>query len=201
MGAEAFAVIEPYVQRVLAGELVEYETSLPYRAGPRWMRVIYVPEFAPDGAVTGWIGSITDISDVRAAQQAMARLAAIVEYSDDAIISKDTNGIITSWNNGAQRIFGYTAEETVGRSITMLMPPERVEEEPGILDRIRRGESVEHYETIRRRKDGTLLNISLTVSPIKDADGNIVEHPRSPATSPSVRRRRSASASARISFV
>jgi PAS domain S-box-containing protein len=103
-----------------------------------------------------------------------ATLAAIVESSDDAILTKDLDGIITTWNAGAERIFGYTAAEVVGRPVTILMPPDRVNEEPGILERIRRGERVEHYETIRRRKDGTLLDISLTVSPIRDADGTVV---------------------------
>jgi PAS domain S-box-containing protein len=102
------------------------------------------------------------------------RLAAIVQSSDDAIISKDLDGVITTWNRGAERLFGYTAAEAVGRSITFLMPPERLDEEPGILARIRRGESIKHYETVRRRKDGALLNVSLTVSPIIDARGRIV---------------------------
>ena len=106
--------------------------------------------------------------------EARARLAAIVESSDDAIISKDLNGIITSWNRGAQRIFGYTAREVIGKSVTVLMPPDRVNEEPGILARIRRGESIDHYETVRRRKDGRLLDISLSVSPLKDASGTII---------------------------
>ncbi|MFL6373823.1 MAG: PAS domain S-box protein [Pyrinomonadaceae bacterium] len=101
-------------------------------------------------------------------------LIAIVESSRDAIISKDLNGIIQSWNKGAELIFGYTAEEAVGMPVTMLMPPERVDEEPGILARIRRGESIEHYETIRKRKDGTLIDISLAVSPIVDANGTVV---------------------------
>jgi PAS domain S-box-containing protein len=101
-------------------------------------------------------------------------LAAIVDSSDDAILSKDLNGIITSWNSGAARIFGYTADEVIGQPVTILMPPERFNEEPGILERIRRGERVEHYETVRRRKDGVLLDISLTVSPIKDADGRVI---------------------------
>lgn len=101
-------------------------------------------------------------------------LAAIVESSDDAILSKDLNGVITSWNRGAQRIFGYTPEEAVGQPVTMLMPPDRVNEEAGILARIRRGERVDHYETVRRRKDGTLLDISLTVSPITDSHGRII---------------------------
>jgi PAS domain S-box-containing protein len=111
----------------------------------------------------------TDIS-----QEALARLAAIVESSDDAIISKDLNGVIVSWNDGAERIFGYTAVEAIGRPVTMLMPPERIDEEPQILARVRRGDRIDHYETVRRRKDGRLIDISLTVSPIRNADGELV---------------------------
>src|ERR1041384_5255460 len=102
------------------------------------------------------------------------RLAAIVESSDDAIVSKDLNGIITSWNRGAERVFGYTSEEAVGHSITMLIPPDRLSEEDIVLSKIRRGERVEHFETIRVRKDGRLVEVSVTVSPIRDADGTIV---------------------------
>lgn len=101
-------------------------------------------------------------------------LAAIVESSDDAIISKDLNGIITSWNKGAERIFGYTADEIIGRPVTTLIPADHQDEEPAILARIRRGERIDHYETIRQRKDGSLLNISLTVSPVKDERGRII---------------------------
>jgi PAS domain S-box-containing protein len=101
-------------------------------------------------------------------------LAAIVESSDDAIISKDLNGIITSWNRGAEQIFGYLAEEVIGKPVTILIPPDRPDEEPTILERLRRGERVDHYETIRRRKDGTLLDVSLTVSPVKNDDGRII---------------------------
>ncbi len=101
-------------------------------------------------------------------------LAAIVETSDDAIISKDLNGIITSWNRAAERLFGYTAPEVIGRPVTILMPPERVDEEPGILRRVRRGERIEHYETVRRRKDGTLFDVSLSVSPLVDHDGKVI---------------------------
>jgi two-component system CheB/CheR fusion protein len=103
-----------------------------------------------------------------------ALLAAIVTSSDDAIVSKDLDGVITSWNRGAQRLFGYTAEEAVGRPVTMLIPPEHSNEEPEILARIRRGEIIDHYETVRRRKDGTLLDISLTVSPLHDAQGRVI---------------------------
>lgn len=103
-----------------------------------------------------------------------ALLAAIVESSDDAIVSKDLNGIVTSWNAGAERIFGYTAEEMVGQPIMLLIPAGRENEEPAILARIRRGERVSHYETLRRHKDGHLLNISLSISPVRGADGKIV---------------------------
>ena len=102
------------------------------------------------------------------------RLAAIVESSDDAIISKDLNGIIASWNRGAALIFGYEAEEVVGKSITILIPPERQDEEPDILARIKRGEPIQHYETVRRHKDGRRIEISLTVSPIMDGAGAVV---------------------------
>jgi PAS domain S-box-containing protein len=105
---------------------------------------------------------------------AALRLAAIVESSDDAIVSKDLNGIITSWNQGAERLFGYTAEETIGRSITILIPRERLSEEDLVLSRIRAGQRVEHFDTVRCRKDGTRVDVSLTVSPIRGRDGTIV---------------------------
>ncbi|MBL6938483.1 MAG: PAS domain S-box protein [Alphaproteobacteria bacterium] len=100
--------------------------------------------------------------------------AAIVQSSDDAIISKDLNGIITSWNKGAERLFGWRAEEIIGRSVLTLIPADRHDEEPGILGRIHRGERIEHYETVRQRKDGSLVDISLTVSPIRDVSGKII---------------------------
>jgi PAS domain S-box-containing protein len=108
------------------------------------------------------------------AEQAANLFAAIVESSDDAILTKDLNGIITSWNRAAERLFGYTADEAIGKSITMLIPPDRQDEEPLILTRIRAGERVEHYETVRRRKDGSLVEISLTVSPLKNAESKII---------------------------
>ena len=108
------------------------------------------------------------------AEEAARTLAAIVETSDDAIISKDLNSIITSWNRGAEILYGYTAQEAVGRPVTMLIPPDRLNEEPGILQRMREGRRIEHYETVRRRKDGTLVDISLSVSPIIDGEGKII---------------------------
>lgn len=128
----------------------------------------------PGGETTGAINVFADVTDLKQAEQASRQLAAIVESSEDAIISKDLNGIIASWNQAAVRLFGYTAEEMIGKPITVLIPPERHNEEPGILESIRRGERIEHYETVRRCKDGRLLDVSLTVSPIRDAQGNIV---------------------------
>ncbi len=115
-----------------------------------------------------------DITQRRERERAVLLLGAIVDSSDDAIISKDLNGTITSWNKGAERIFGYTAAEAVGRPVTLLIPLDRIEEEPNILARLKRGERVDHFETVRRRKDGTLLDISLTISPVKDPAGNVV---------------------------
>jgi PAS domain S-box-containing protein len=101
-------------------------------------------------------------------------LAAIVESSDDAIISKDLNSIITSWNSAAERLFGYTSEEALGCPITMIIPEDRKHEEPAILERIKRGQRIDHFETVRRRKHGSLIDISLTVSPIRNAQGKII---------------------------
>lgn len=115
-----------------------------------------------------------EIEQRRRAELDARRLAAIVESSDDAIVAKDLDGVITSWNQGAERLFGYTSDEVVGKPVTILIPADRHNEEPALLARIRRGERIDHYETVRRRKDGRLVEISLTVSPIKSSDGRIV---------------------------
>ncbi len=115
-----------------------------------------------------------DVTEEKEQAATRTRLAAIVESSQDAIIGKDLNGIVTSWNQGAEHIFGYTEEEIVGKSITVLAGPERADEMPRILERVRRGEPITHYETIRHTKDGRLLDVSLTISPIHDADGRVI---------------------------
>ena len=140
----------------------------------RWTLNSGRPRFEPDGSFAGFTGSVIDIHERKEAAQNSALLSAIVDSSDDAIIGKDLNGIILSWNKSAERLFGYTAAEAVGQSILMLIPPDRVNEEPGILEQLKRGERVDHFETIRVRKDGTRLHISLTISPVRDADGRIV---------------------------
>ena len=119
-------------------------------------------------------GMSVDITDRKRAEETQARLAAIVESSDDAIVSKTLGGVITSWNPGAERLFGYTAAEAVGKPITLIIPPERHDEEPAILERIRRGDRVDHFETVRVAKDGRRLDVSLTISPVLDSQGRII---------------------------
>ncbi len=109
----------------------------------------------------------------RTIKEARSQLAAIVESSDDAIIGKTLDGIVTSWNFGAEKIYGYTSKEILGRSVSILIPPERSDEVPQILKKIKRGEHIDNYETVRKRKDGKQIDVSLTISPIKDASGNI----------------------------
>ncbi|MEO8100269.1 MAG: PAS domain S-box protein [Acidobacteriota bacterium] len=126
------------------------------------------------GKIVGASKIAHDLTDRRKSEHADQLLGAIVDSSDDAIISKDLSGIITSWNKSAERLFGYTAEEAVGKHVTLLIPPDRLQEEPEILRKLQNGERVDHFETIRQRKDGALLEISLTISPVRDASGKVV---------------------------
>ncbi len=126
------------------------------------------------GKITGGLNMLVDITARKEAEEPRALLAAIVDSSDEAIVSKDLNGVITSWNKGAERVFGYTAEETIGKSIRLIIPRDRQFEEDDILARLRRGESIDHFETVRVRKDGSPLDVSLTISPIRDSAGRIV---------------------------
>jgi PAS domain S-box-containing protein len=132
-----------------------------------------IPSDTSEGKL-GWISIQESISQPKAAEAAQAYLASIVESSDDAIISKTLQGIITSWNKGAERLFGYTASEILGQPITILIPPDHQDEEERILEQLKRGERVDHYETVRLRKDGTLFDVSLTISPIKNSNGQII---------------------------
>lgn len=142
-------------------------TRVPFLAYP-------TPLIDSEGNLAGGVNVLVEIGDRKADEVAAHRLAAIVEDTDDAILSKTLDGIITTWNSGAERLFGYTAEEIVGQPVTTLIPADRIDEEPSILDRIRRGQRVEPYETIRRRKDGSLVEVSLCISPITDDHGRVV---------------------------
>lgn len=142
-------------------------TRVPFLAYP-------TPLYDDSDVLAGALNMLVDITDRNRAEQSRQQLAAIVANSDDAIVSKTLDGIITTWNPGAERVFGYSAEEIIGKPVAILIPPDRHDEEPGIIERICRGERIDHYETVRQRKDGSLVEISLTVSPIKNAEGRIV---------------------------
>jgi two-component system sensor histidine kinase VicK len=140
----------------------------------RWIRAQGKVYRNVDGQAERFIGTVVDITERKLAEEKSAMLAAIVASSDDAIISKNFDSIVTSWNNSAERLFGYTALEMIGESIIKLIPPDRLDEEPQILARLRQGKRMDHFETKRMAKDGTLLDVSLTISPIKDPQANII---------------------------
>src|SRR5688572_19112811 len=129
------------------------------------------PIKAPSGVVIGASKIARDISAQKSLERQAFRLAAIVDSSEDAIVSKDLNSIVQTWNGGAERIFGYSAAEIIGRPITVIIPPERLAEEDEVLTKIGAGISIDHFETVRVRKDGTMVDVSLSVSPIRTADG------------------------------
>lgn len=133
-----------------------------------------IPFFDADGNVAGAVNMLTDITERKSHEAKVAHLASIVENSDDAIVSKTLGGVVTSWNKGAERIFGYTAAEMVGHHIIRIIPEERHGEEDMVLSKIRAGILVDHFETQRMTKDKTVVDISLTVSPVRDKYGNII---------------------------
>ena len=162
--------------RVKAGQAVKHYETMRLRKDGRMIPVSLTvsPIHDETGAIIGASKIVRDISDRKAADLSARRLSAVIEWSDDAIVTKDLNSIITSWNRAAERMFGYTAEEVIGRSVRTIIPPELQSEEDTVLARIKAGQVTEHYETRRRRKDGVDLIVSLTVSPIVDEQGQIV---------------------------
>src|SRR3977135_1022006 len=152
---------------------VEFRPLLP-GGSVKHIRTVGHPVLNASGDLVQFVGSSTDITERKRAEQATLLLAAIVESSHDAIVSKRLNGVITSWNKGAERLFGYAAEEAVGQNITLIIPPERHDEERAIVERWPARARGGHFETVRMRKDGSLLDVSLTISPMKEASGRVV---------------------------
>jgi PAS domain S-box-containing protein len=169
------AAIEDILARLHRGEkLLEYSARMKCKDGSIKSVLIDASVLRDDGRFVHMQCFMRDVTERKRAEEARALLVAIVEASDDAIVSKTLDGVITSWNAGAERVFGYSRAEAVGRSIDIIIPPDRLAEEREILRRLRRGERMDHYETVRRTKDGRLLDISLTLSPVKDRTGKVI---------------------------
>jgi len=161
---------------IRAGRRVEHFETIRVAKDGRQVAVSLTVSPVKDssGRIIGASKVARDVSERRRGEIAQARLAAIIESSEDAIISKTLDGVITSWNGAAERVFGWTAAEAIGQHITLIIPEEYREEERGVLARLRRGDRIDHFETVRQRKDGQLLDVSITVSPIRDGRGTIV---------------------------
>src|SRR5258707_4759678 len=153
----------------------EQEVHIERPNGSRGVALVDIEAVKDSGGnIVGAVNCFQDITERKRSEEAALRLAAIIESSDDAIVGKDLDGIITTWNGGAARIFGYLAEEIIGKPITILIPPDRQKEEEAIIERILRGQRVEHYETVRLRKNGVLIDISLSISPVRNAQGEVI---------------------------
>ena len=164
------------LSRLRRGERIEhFETVRMTKAGRKLnVSLTISPVRDSEGRIIGASKIARDITGREQAEQSRNLLAAIVDSSDDAIVSKTLDGIISSWNKSAERMFGYTAEEAIGQHIALIIPPERHPEESDILARLRRGERIDHFQTARRRKDGTLIDVSLTISPVRDPSGRVI---------------------------
>lgn len=167
--------VDRWVHALHTGEIYEIEYRFKRHDGVyRWFLGRAVPLCDSSGNITKWFGTSTDIHDQKQAEITKSELAAIVESSDDAIIGKTLDGIITSWNRGAQQIYGYTPEEVIGKPIWILAASERLNDIPGIMERLRRGERIQHHQTVRRTKDGRLIDVSLSISIVRNTVGEIV---------------------------
>ncbi|HUS00119.1 MAG TPA: PAS domain S-box protein [Chitinophagaceae bacterium] len=164
------------ISRIQRGERIDhYETIRKRKDGSLFVVAVAISPIKDGNEnIIGASKIARDITDLKSAEQKQAMLAAIVDSSDDAIVSKDLNGFITSWNQGAEKIFGYKQSEVIGKHITIIIPEDRLDEETLIITKIRNGERVSHFDTIRKAKDGKLINISVTVSPVKDKNGKVI---------------------------
>jgi len=175
LGQEGFAAVRPYVETVLRGEPTEYELEIEFPGiGAHLLRGLYTPVLDQAGASDGWIASLLDIGEQRRAEEVRQQLANIVDSSADAIFSENLEGRLVSWNSGAERLYGYAAAEVLGRPVAAIIPDELRAEQTNILARVGRGEQIAPFETVRRRKDGKRIDVSLTVSPMRGANGRIV---------------------------
>ncbi len=149
-------------------------TRIEIPAGDHWFEVTADPVLDSSGTFAGAVHIMRDITERKRAEEEGARLSAIVEYSDEAIIGKTLDGIITSWNAGAERMYGYSAQEMIGKSVSLLVPPDHPDDTVTILERVKNGEPLIHYETLRRKNDGGLINVTLTASPIRDTQNHLI---------------------------
>jgi PAS domain S-box-containing protein len=167
-------VIRDILKRLKRGETLEsYSARMRRKDGSIRDVLINSSVYFENGKLVHSRCFTRDVTEELQTEKILRHFAAIIETTDDAVVSKDLNGIVTSWNRAAERLFGYKAEEVIGKSISILIPPDRFDEEPAILARLRRGEQLDHYETVRKAKDGRQIHVSLTVSPIKNAEGKI----------------------------
>lgn len=166
----------PMAVALKEGRIIEGAEAIAERPDGtrRWFTPFPTPLRDRNGKIIGGINMLVDITDRKHAERTDSLLAGIVDSSDDAIVSKTLDGIITSWNLAAERVFGYTAEEAIGQHITLIIPPDRWSEEDMIIAKLRRGERIDHFETVRRRKDGSPVELAVTISPVRDASGHVI---------------------------
>ncbi len=174
IGQTAFETVRPDIEAALSGQTVRYERPMPYSTGTRLTRTQLLPHRLADGSIAGLIVMVDDITDRQQIDEELAHLAAIVGSSNDAIVSETLDGIITSWNQGAEKIFGYTAREVIQKPISILIPPDKLGEEKMLLRKIAADETIRNYDTIRLKKDRSEIFVSVSLSPLKDGQEKIV---------------------------
>jgi len=175
LGKDAFEALLPHFEQVLAGEKASYEEEVSIEGiGRKWISATITPTLDATGIVNGWVGVVVDITARKLAEEEQLRHTAIVESTDDAIISTSIDGVIVSWNPGAQKLFGYTEAEAIGQPITIISPGNLHDEAKDIQRRLRTGEHIKHCETVRVTKQGKPIDVSVTISPIRNSKGQIV---------------------------